>query len=87
MQSIGPNKGSHGSPYDLSHAITSRPKRSSSTPKSEILLIDDEAYSTDSNSTATDDIGALDKTSKKNKLRFPKFSRKSKSSHAFDKST
>ncbi|KAK9498029.1 hypothetical protein O3M35_003914 [Rhynocoris fuscipes] len=40
--------------------------------------LDEEACSTDSNSTAADDSTISDKSIKKNKLRFPKFTRKSR---------
>uniref|UniRef100_A0A146KQY1 Stromal interaction molecule n=1 Tax=Lygus hesperus TaxID=30085 RepID=A0A146KQY1_LYGHE len=41
------------------------------------LMLEEEAYSTDSNSTAADDLNTTEKL-KKSKLRFPKFTRKSR---------
>ncbi|XP_066902214.1 stromal interaction molecule homolog isoform X1 [Halyomorpha halys] len=52
------------------------------TNRSDILTsgasLEEEAYSTDSNSTAAEDVISLDRSLRKNKLRFPKFSRKSR---------
>lgn len=51
--------------------------RRSGTSRSDLLAtgasLDEEAYSTDSNSTAAEDFSSLDRSTRKNKLRFPKF--------------
>lgn len=51
------------------------------------LALEEEAYSTDSNSTAAEDFSSLDRSSKKNKLRFPKFNRKSRQTPPPEKHT
>lgn len=59
-------------------------QRRLTTNRSDILTygygvsLEEEAYSTDSNSTAAEDVISLDRSLRKNKLRFPKFSRKSR---------
>ena len=47
-------------------------------PTGSVISLEEESYSTDSNSTVAEDSSSLDKLAKKNKIRFPKFTRKSR---------
>lgn len=59
--------------------VSRHKERAESTPPQSID--DDTAYSTDSNSTVAEELGSSEKMrSKKHKITFPKFSRKSRQS-------
>ncbi|CAH1393437.1 unnamed protein product [Nezara viridula] len=81
LEGLGNAKLSH-SDSNLESPVLPIIQRRLTSNRSDILTsgasLEEEAYSTDSNSTAAEDVISLDRSLRKNKLRFPKFSRKSR---------